>query len=81
MNAVYLVIENGVPYPMAYRSFASAKATVIEKHKETIEWQIREAEGGPICSEVDVLENEDKTYLYIEKGIHIYIYKMPVLEC
>jgi hypothetical protein len=82
MNAVYIVVENGEPYKIAYSSFASAAAAAKEKHKETVEEQMREADGGPICSDLDVPENTltGKTYLYVEKEIHIYIHKLPVLS-
>ena len=80
MSSVYVVIENGEPYENVYTSFASAAVAVKEKHAETIAEQIKEAEGYPICSEVDVPEDivTGKTYLYVEKGIHIYIYKLPI---
>ena len=79
MNAVYVIIENGDPYPNVYTSFTSAVATVKVKYKEVVE-ELSE-EDGSICSELDVPENATgKTYLYIEKGIHIYIFKLPVLE-
>ena len=76
---VYVVIENGDPYENVYLSFASAVAKVKEKYQKTIDEQINEQGGGPICSEIDTLEDTltDKTYLYVEKGIHIYIYKLP----
>ena len=81
MNYVYVVIENGDPYESVYVSYASAVAAVKEKYQETIDEQIKEANGYPICSEIDVLEDmlTGKTYLYVEKGIHIYIYKLAVL--
>jgi hypothetical protein len=82
MNAVYIIVENGDPYAIAYTSFECAVAVVKEKFKETIEMQIREADGEPICSELDVPENKliGITRLYVEKGIHIIIYKLPVLS-
>lgn len=81
MNAVYVVVENGEPYKVAYASFDSA-AAVKEKHREELEAQLLEAGGGPICTELDVPENKvtGKTYLYVEKEIHIYIHKLPVLS-
>jgi hypothetical protein len=81
MVAVYVVVENGVPYPVAYASFESAVAVVKEKHKETLEEQMREADGGSICSDVDVPENKltGHTYLYVEKEIHINIYLLPCM--
>jgi hypothetical protein len=81
MAVVYVVVENGVPYPVAYASFESAVAVVKEKHKEDLEEQIREANGGPICSDLDVPENTltGHTYLYVEKEIHIRIYRLPCM--
>jgi len=79
-SSVYVVIENGEPYENAYISFASAAASVKEKHSEEIAEEIREANGCPICSKIDVPENilTGCTYLYIEKEIQIYIYKLPI---
>ena len=79
MIAVYVIIENGEPYRMVYETFESAVAVVKAKHKETIDKEIKEAEGYPICSELDVPENKmGKTDLYVEKGINIIIYKLPI---
>jgi hypothetical protein len=80
MNAVYVIIENGEPYNIVYLTFESAVAVVKAKHKETIDEEIKEAEGYPICSDLDVPENKvtGKTELYVEKGINIIIYKLPV---
>ena len=77
--AVYVVVENGTPYPVAYATFASAAAAAKEKHKETIEEQ--EANGDSCC-DVDVPEDRitGMTYLYVEKEIHIRIYKLPILS-
>ena len=50
-------------------------------HQETIDEQTREADGEPICSEIDVPENKlGVTLLYVEKGINIYIYKLPIIS-
>ena len=79
MSSVYVVIENGDPYENVYRSYASAAAAVKKKHAEEIAEQIRQSDGYPICSEIDVPEAvTGTTYLYVEKGIHIYIYKLPI---
>lgn len=80
MNSVYVVIENGEPYNTVYTSYASAKAAVKEKYEGEIAEQIREAGGETICSEIDVPEDflTGKTFLYIEKGIYIYIYKLAI---
>jgi hypothetical protein len=78
MFSVYVVIENGEPYKHVYTSFDSAAAAVKEKHAEEIAEQI--SNGYLNSSEIDVPEDKlsGKTYLYIEKGIHIYIYKLPI---
>jgi len=80
MSSVYVVIENGEPYKNVYKSFASAAASVKEKYAEIIAEEKREMNGYPICSEIDVPEDilTGTTYLYVEKGIHIYIYKLPI---
>ena len=79
MNAVYVIIENGEPYNIVYLTFESAVAVVKAKHKETIDEQLKEADGFPICSDLDVPENKvGKTELYVEKGINIIIYKLPL---
>jgi hypothetical protein len=81
MSSVYVVIENGEPYENVYTSFASAAAAVKETHAEEIAEEMR-VSNGLICSEIDLPEDilTGKTYLYVEKGIHIYIYKLPVVE-
>ena len=78
MSSVYVVIENGEPYKNVYTTFASAAAAVKEKYAEEIAYQIRVSDGYPICSEIDTPEQTGNTYLYVEKGIHIYIYKLPI---
>ena len=80
MSSVYVVIENGEPYENVYTSFASAAEAVREKHAEEIAEQMRDSDGYPICSKIDVPENiaTDITYLYVEKGFQIYIYKLPI---
>ena len=74
---VYVVIENGEPYPQVYASFALAVAKVKEKHAQTLAEQQEESDS--LCSDLDAPEESDRTYLYVEKGIHIYIYKRTIL--
>jgi hypothetical protein len=79
MNFVYVVIEPEVN-PVVFATFADAKASVLEKYREELELQEEEAEGWPIASEVHVPESTTGvTYLYIEKGINIYIYRLPII--
>lgn len=76
---MYIVIENGDPYQNIYTSFKSAAKAAQEKYKEVVEEQMREAGGESICSELDIPEDTSgTTYLYVEKGIHIYIYKLKI---
>lgn len=79
---IYVIVENGDPYPSAYMTYTAAVDAVKLKHKTAIEEELawlKENEGCHGCNEVDVPENpKGETLLYIEKGIHIYIYKLPV---
>jgi hypothetical protein len=81
MSQVYVVIENGEPYQNVYTSFASAAGAVKEKYAEEIAEAIREMGGYPICSKIDEPENivTGITYLYVEKEINIYIYRLPIV--
>ena len=79
---IYVVIENGDPYPVAYMNYTAAVDAVKLKHKEAIEEELEwlnQNEGCGGCNEVDVPEaKEGPSRLYIEKGIHIEIHKLPV---
>lgn len=76
---VYIVVENGEAYQEAYTIYSKAKATVLSKHRETLEEQ-RQEFGDDMASNVDVKENKqtNETYLYIEKGINILIKRLPI---
>jgi len=79
MSFVYIVIENsddappgGGVFPTTYRTFEEAKASAIRKYQDEIDRQSAR-------KDVDVPESKTGfTSLYIEKGIHIYIHKLPV---
>jgi hypothetical protein len=77
----YIVVENGDPYPNIFTTYEKAVAAVLEKNKEIIaENKAMEQEPGDTCDELDTKENvKGEMYLYIEKGIHIYIYRLPVV--
>lgn len=76
MDYVYVVIETDA-HPVVFARFADAKASVLEKYRETLQ---EEADGSSMASEVNVEESDTGvTYLYIEKGINIYIYRLPIL--
>ena len=82
MDPVYVVVENGEPYPVVYKTYAAAMAAVREKHKEEIEADLKwlAENWGHSVNVLDTAENEKgEMYLYIEKGISIYIYRLPVL--
>ena len=84
--SVYIVIENGDSYPVAYSTYAMASNAVKDKHRATLDEQYDEFlveqydEFYNPYNHIDVAENTQtgKTYLYIEKGIHIYIYKLTI---
>lgn len=87
MVFVYVVVQNdeddsipnGGVYPTAYSTFESAKAAVLAVHKEELNRQMEMSDGFPLASEVDVSENPNgPTLLYVEKGINIYIHKLPI---
>jgi hypothetical protein len=75
---IYLVVENGKPYLKAFRTYAEAVAAVKERHAEALEEDSRASKefSWPVINTVDSPEGEGKTYLYIEKGIHIYVYRV-----
>ena len=61
----------GGVFPTAYMTFEEAKASAIGKYQDEIDRQSAR-------EDVDVSESKTGcTTLYIEKGIHIYIHKMP----
>ena len=78
---IYIVVENGDPYLVAYTTYDAAVAAVKIKHKETLDEDLKYSEEyGESCHEVDVPEAASgETHLYIEKGISIYIYRLPIL--
>lgn len=84
VNHVYIIVQNGDAYPDAYTTYASAVYAVKIKNREILEEDIREAGSFEsierILSDVNVPENihNDITHLYIEKGINIKIYKLPI---
>lgn len=77
--SVYVVVENGDVYPVAYTTYKSAVAAVKEKYRITLEEQMEEM--GYMESDIDVPESKSATtYLYIEKGIHISINRLPIMN-
>ena len=84
MEYIYIIVENGEPYLTTFKNYKSAVIAVKEKHKEYLEERIKELHDidmiESVLDDINVKENTEKntTYLYIEKGIHIYIYKLPI---
>jgi len=79
---IYTVVENGDAYPFAFTTYKQAVNEVKRKHKETLDEDERsnEKEGMQSCNEIDVPEAKERiTRLYIEKGIHIEIHRLPVI--
>jgi len=81
---IYTVVENGEQYLTAYTRYEDAVQAVKIKHKEILaeaeEWShLPENKGLKTCNEIDVPEAKNgPSILYIEKGIHIEIHKIPV---
>jgi len=85
METVYTVVENGDAYPLAYSTYKQAVTAVKTKHKEQLDedeksLKLPENQGLQSCNEIDVPESKERiTRLYIEKGIHIEINRLPVI--
>jgi len=84
MEFIYIIVENGEPYLTTFKNYKFAVQAVKEKHKEYLEERIKELHYldsiESVLADINVEENteKNKTYLYIEKGIHIYIYRLPI---
>ena len=80
---VYIVIENGEANSNAYKTYESAVKVVNDKYKEELDRQIEEIPDykDHIIELVNPIENPSgKTFLYIEKGTYIDIYKLPIAK-
>ena len=77
-------MENGDAYPFAFTTYKQAVNEVKRKHKETLDedekfLNLPENKGMQSCNDIDVPEAKERiTRLYIEKGIHIEIHRLPV---
>jgi hypothetical protein len=84
MEYIYIVVENGEPYPVSFKNYKSAVKAVREKHKQYLEEQIKDLYDldmiESVLADINVSENTEKnmTQLYIEKGINIEIHKLPI---
>ena len=87
MSFVYVVLDMGKVYPVAFSTYAAAVAAVKEMRREVIEeyrQYLEEANDDPTLAESDinVQENKEtgKTYLFIEMGkIVIDILRLPIV--
>jgi hypothetical protein len=83
MESVYIVIENGEAYPNAYTTYAAAVRAVNDKHQLELNRQVEEnpESRNEILGYVNPSENASgTTSLYIEKGIHILVQRLPVVR-
>jgi len=82
LHNFYCIVEDGEAYPVAYRTYLEAVKAVKEKHADELRHQLESAGGNSydMVSDVDIPENREagRTELYIEKGIWIRIYRIPV---
>ncbi len=85
MATVYVVIENGELYKNMYSTYDSARKAVTTKYAVKLreEWEEAQEMEDPdyqLASNIPD-ENEDetgRTYLYIERGIHVIIQRYNV---
>jgi hypothetical protein len=78
MSNIYVVVENGELYPVIYSSYESARKAVTTKYAAQLreEWEEVKEMNDPDYKMVSSIVDESetgRTYLYIEKGIHIII--------
>jgi len=85
MSNIYVVVENGELYPVIYSSYESARKAVTTKYAVELreEWEEVKEMNDPDYKMVSSIVDESetgRTYLYIEKGIHIIIqrYLIPL---
>ena len=81
MDFIYVVVDNGEAYPAAYASYDLAVTAIKTMYREVLEAEAEEyaKTGCKQASDVDVAEGaKGVTSLYVDKGCHIIIYKLPV---
>jgi hypothetical protein len=83
-DVVYVVTENGEVYEHSHKTYQGAVNAVKQRWKEELDSQFKESgmgPRGPGCCEVNVPENKNgRTYLYIEKDIHITIVRTTLAD-
>ena len=78
---IYVVIENGDPYPNAFTTYEKAAEAVRVKYKQVIDNDIewKDSEGMHSVNDLFTPENPAGiSLMYVEKGIHIEIHRLPV---
>lgn len=81
MDFIYVVVDNGEAYPAAYSTYFLAVQAIKTMYREVLEEEAKECLEAGInpASNVDSPEGANGvTSLYVEKGNHIIIYKLPV---
>ena len=79
---VYVVIENGDPYPCVYTTYEKAAEAVRFKYKQEIDHDIYWKDTDGMNSVNDLFTPGSPTgmsLMYVEKGIHIEIHRLPVI--
>lgn len=84
MATVYVIIENGIPYPNAYYTYAAAVKVVNEKYSEELSRQIEEnPEDKDIflanMNPVEDARGETQLSMEFLKDINIIIHKLPIV--
>jgi hypothetical protein len=81
MDFIYVVVDNGEAYPAAYSTYVLAVNAIKTMYREVLDAETEEyaKTGCKPASNVDSPEGaKGVTSLYVEKGNHIIIYKLPV---
>lgn len=78
---VYVVIENGDPFPSVYTTYEKAAEAVRAKFKRQVAEDIYWMDQDGMHS-VNILHTPESptgiSKMYVEKGIHIEIHRLPV---
>ena len=83
-KVVYEVIENSELYPTLYSTYESARDAVTTKYAAVLraEWEDAEEMNDPDYKMASIIVDENErgkqTYLYINKGIHVFIRRRNV---
>ena len=81
MKNVFVILEHDTEnspelptmFPQAYTTFELAKDAIKSKHQHDLEEQTTSQDAL-----TELKQKNPYSYFYVEKGIHIYIWKLPV---